>query len=165
VSVETWLPAMAIGMGGTLTIDLWALLLRRVFGVKSLDYCLLGRWMLHMSEGTFRHTNIGTATPKRYECPMGWMVHYSIGAAFALAFVWIVGTGWLVQPALLPALAFGVVTVLVPFFVMQPALGLGIASSRAPHPWGARLRSLATHAVFGLGLWMWALILWNAGYN
>src|SRR4051812_6187825 len=33
-----------LGVGATLAIDLWALLLRRGFGIRSLDYCLLGRW-------------------------------------------------------------------------------------------------------------------------
>ena len=59
----------------------------------------------------------------------------------------------------LAALAFGIVTVLVPFLTLQPALGLGIASANAPHPWKARLRSLATHAVFGAGLWVWAWVV------
>jgi hypothetical protein len=42
---------------------------------------------------------------------------------------------------------------------MQPGLGLGIAASRTPQPNVARLRSLATHAVFGLGLYAAAAIL------
>jgi hypothetical protein len=36
---------------------------------------------------------------------------------------------------------------------MQPGMGLGIAASRAPDPRAARLRSLTTHAIFGLGLY------------
>ena len=150
--------AVAIGLGATVTIDLWALLLRRAFGVASLDYCLLGRWILHMPEGTFAHASIGKAAAKRYECPTGWVAHYSIGALFGVVFVLLVGGAWLARPTLVPALAFGVVTVLVPYFVMQPALGLGIASSRAPRPAAARLRSLMTHAVFGTGLWISAIL-------
>jgi hypothetical protein len=44
--------------------------------------------------------------------------------------------------------------VLFPFFVMQPALGAGIAASKTPSPAQARLRSVATHAVFGIGLYL-----------
>jgi hypothetical protein len=40
---------------------------------------------------------------------------------------------------------------------MQPSLGLGIAASRTPKPTRARLKSLATHAVFGLGLYVCAM--------
>jgi hypothetical protein len=36
---------------------------------------------------------------------------------------------------------------------MQPGMGLGIAARRAPNPTAARMRSLTTHAVFGIGLY------------
>jgi len=57
-----------------------------------------------------------------------------------------------------PALAVGIGTVAAPFFLMQPGMGAGIAASRTPRPNAARLQSLLTHAVFGLGLYVsaWA---------
>lgn len=66
---------------------------------------------------------------------------------------------WLAQPTVSPALLYGVGTVVFPFFIMQPSLGFGIASSRAPNPTYARLKSLVTHGVFGVGLYLWALAL------
>jgi hypothetical protein len=62
---------------------------------------------------------------------------------------------------LLPALAVGVATVVVPLFVMQPAMGAGFAASRTPTPLKNCLRSLATHAVFGVGMYL-AGALWQA---
>lgn len=152
------LPAILIGLGATLTIDVWALLLRRVFAVRSLDYRLLGRWVLHMPR-TFVHANIASAESKPHERAVGWTAHYSIGAAFGVTFVAIVGDAWLGRPTLLPALVFGVVTVLVPWFTLQPAFGLGVASAKAPNPTRARLKSLMTHTVFGLGLWAVARLM------
>jgi hypothetical protein len=151
--------AVAIGLGATLSIDLWASFLRRGFGIASLSYCLLGRWVLHMSHGRFAHARITAVPSKRHECPVGWTAHYLIGTTLALLFVSLAATGWLEHPTLFPALAFGVATVLVPFFTIQPAFGLGIASSKAPHPWRARLKSVMTHTVFGLGLWLFASLL------
>jgi len=151
--------AMLAGLGATLLIDLWALLLRRGFAVPSLDYRLLGRWLLHMPGGIFVHRSIAAAPPKPHERALGWVAHYLIGTTFAVAFVLLASPRWLERPTPLPALAFGVATVLVPLFVMQPALGLGVASSRTAHPAGARLKSLATHTVFGAGLYLWALPL------
>ena len=153
------LGAVLVGLGATLVIDLWALLLRRGFGIPSLNYCLLGRWLLHMPSGNFRHPNIAAATPKRHECATGWTAHYLIGTGFAIVFVSLSSATWLERPTLLPALAFGVTTTLVPFFVMQPSLGLGIAASKTPNPGRARLKSLMTHTVFGAGLYIWALVL------
>jgi hypothetical protein len=68
-------------------------------------------------------------------------------------------SGWIERPTLLPALILGIAAVAVPFFTMQPAFGLGIAASRTPSPNSMRLKSLTTHAVFGLGLYCSAYLL------
>jgi len=151
------LSAVATGIGATLAMDLWNLFLKRTFNIPSLNYCLLGRWLRHMPGGTFRHASIAAASPKPFECPVGWIAHYSIGIVFALVFVGIMSTDWLARPTLRPALLFGIVTVAFPFFIMQPSLGLGIASSKASNPTQARLKSLATHTVFGVGLYVCGL--------
>lgn len=148
-----------IGIGATLCIDLWAIVLRRGFGIRSLDYCMLGRWLLHMPAGRFVHDGIAKAAAKAHECTLGWVAHYSIGIAFAVLFLLIAPTEWLQHPTILPALAFGIATVAVPFFTMQPAFGLGFAASRSPNPAAARLKSLATHTIFGAGLFVTAWTL------
>ena len=93
------------------------------------------------------------------EGAIGWTAHYAIGIAFASVLVLVCGESWVRQPSLVPALALGVLTVAAPFLLMQPAMGFGIASSRAPRPGAARLRSLATHAAFGVSLFAAAWIL------
>ncbi len=151
------LAAIVVGLGATLFMDLWALFMRRAFGVHRADYCLVGRWLCHMPAGVFRHASIANAAPKRFECAVGWIAHYAIGALYALAFVAIVSSAWLDAPRLWPALAFGLVTIAAPFLVMQPAFGLGIAAAKAPSPLQARLRSVMAHASFGIGLYLAAL--------
>ncbi len=151
------LGAIATGLGATLVLDAWALLLRRCFNIASLNYCLLGRWLRYFPEGTFTHTSIAAAPHKRFECSVGWVAHYLIGVSFALAFVLLAGSRWLQRPTLMPALLFGIVTVAVPFLIMQPCFGLGVAASKTANPSQARLRSLMTHAVFGVGLYFSAL--------
>lgn len=151
------LGAVAIGIGATLLMDLWNLFLRRSFSIPSLSYCVLGRWLRHMPEGTLRHRNINAAEQKSYECAVGWIAHYSIGVWFALAFVALTSGEWLARPTLLPAVLYGIVTVVFPFFLMQPSFGLGIAASRTPKPRQARMKSLATHTAFGVGLYLSAL--------
>lgn len=66
---------------------------------------------------------------------------------------------WLQSPVIAPALLFGAVSVLTPFLILQPGLGAGIAASRTPKPNVARARSLVTHLMFGLGLYLSALAL------
>lgn len=156
------LGAVLVGLGATLVMDLWNLLLKRAFGIPSLSFCLLGRWLLHMAGGTFRHASIAAASPKPRECAVGWLAHYSIGTVFALMFVALAPDGWWARPTLLPALCYGIVTVVFPYFLLQPAFGLGVAAARTPHPARARLKSLATHSVFGIGLYLCALALSQA---
>lgn len=144
--------AAAIGIGATLFMDLWNLFLKRAFSIPSLNYCLLGRWLRHMPGGTFRHVSITAAQQKSFECMVGWSAHYTIGVVFALVFIVLTSGDWLARPTLLPALLYGVGTVVFPFFIMQPSLGLGIAASRTPKPAQARVKSLVTHTVFGVGL-------------
>jgi hypothetical protein len=50
-------------------------------------------------------------------------------------------------------LIVGLGSVAAPFLLMQPGMGAGIAASRTPRPTAARLRSLVTHGIFGLGLY------------
>jgi hypothetical protein len=149
--------AIAIGVGATLLMDIWNLFLKRAFGIPSLNYCLLGRWLRHMPDGTFRHPNINGAKQKPFECAVGWIAHYTIGVVFALVFVGLASREWLWRPTLPLALLYGIATAVFPFFILQPSLGLGVAASRTPKPVQARLKSLVTHTVFGVGLYLSAL--------
>jgi hypothetical protein len=57
--------AILVGLGATLVMDLWALFLRRVFDIPSLNYCLLGRWLRTIPEGMIVHDSIAAAPEKR----------------------------------------------------------------------------------------------------
>ena len=148
-----------MGLGATLTFDLWALFLKYAFRITPSNFCLVGRWIRYLPEGIVRHSNIGTAPQKSRECLVGWIAHYMTGLTFAIVFVAFVGSNWLQHPTLIPALIFGIVTVLAPFFIMQPAFGLGIAASKTSNPTEARVRSLMNHIVFGIGLYLFALLV------
>ncbi|MEK1907488.1 MAG: DUF2938 domain-containing protein [Pseudomonas sp.] len=159
MTVEMIVQAALLGIGATLVMDLWALLRRRVFGVASLDYALVGRWLGHMREGRFRHVAIGKASPVRGERALGWAFHYLTGLVFAGVFVLLAGSQWLQQPTPLPALLFGGLTVAAPLLLMQPGFGMGIAAARTANPRQVRLRALLTHLVFGMGLYLTGLLL------
>lgn len=149
--------AVAIGIGATLVMDLWNLFLKLIFSIPSLSYCLLGRWLRHIPKGSFRHASITAAPQKTFECTVGWVAHYTIGVIFAIVFVILTSGDWFAKPTLAPALLYGIGTVVFPFFIMQPSFGLGIAASRTPKPMRSRLKSLVTHTVFGVGLYVCAI--------
>ncbi|PAU58494.1 DUF2938 domain-containing protein [Pseudomonas indica] len=151
-----------IGIGATAVMDLWLSLLKRL-GVQTLNIAFIGRWVGHLFRGRFAHAAIAKAQPIPAERALGWLAHYVIGIAFAGLLVAISGMNWVADPTLLPAVLIGMGTVVAPLFLMQPAMGAGFAASRTPTPLKNCLRSLANHTVFGLGLFIAALLIdWTA---
>lgn len=146
--------AIAIGVGATLVMDVWMFLRRRLFGIPALDYALVGRWFAYLPRGKFRHTPIAASPPVSGERAVGLVAHYVSGVVFAGFLLAVCGVGWIDQPTLGPALVVGIGSVAAPFLLMQPGMGMGVAARLAPRPALARLNSLLTHAVFGVGLYM-----------
>jgi len=93
------------------------------------------------------------------ERALGWLAHYGVGVVFAVLLVSAAGAEWLSQPTLIPALLAGIGTVVAPLLVVQPAMGAGFFASRSASPLRSCLRSLATHAVFGSGLYLTAVVI------
>ena len=57
--------ALLIGAGATALIDAWALARKRLLGIPSLDYALVGRWLAYLARGRFRHERIAASQPVR----------------------------------------------------------------------------------------------------
>ena len=150
--------AMLLGIGATACMDAWLLLLKRL-GVPTLNFAFIGRWVGHLLHGRIAHAAIAKSAPVRGELAWGWLTHYAVGVAFAGVLLALQGAAWVHSPTLLPALAVGMGTVAAPLLVMQPAMGSGFAASRTPTPLKNCLRSLANHTVFGLGLYLSALVI------
>ena len=145
--------ALLIGVGATAVMDIWGVARKSLLGVPAPDYGLVGRWLAYLPRGRFRHDRIAATPPIQGERLIGWTAHYLIGIAFAALLLAIWGLDWVRHPTIGPALIVGIGTVAAPFLVMQPGMGAGIAASRTPRPAAARIQSLVTHAIFGLGLY------------
>ena len=155
-----WLDALAIGVGATAVMDVWAVALKRFWCIPSLNLAMVGRWLGHLPRGTVTHANIAQAAPVRDEAILGWSAHYVIGVLFAAVLLALAGQEWVRQPTFAPALLAGLVSVAAPFCILQPGMGAGLAASKTPHPGAARLRSLMAHTAFGIGLYL-AALLWS----
>jgi hypothetical protein len=159
MAVEFLTRGVLMGVGAAALMDAWALLLRRAFNIGGLDYAMLGRWIGHFPRRRFFHERIASADRIRGERPLGWVAHYSIGIAFAFLLLAIWRLDWARSPTIWPPMLVGLGTIVAPWFVMQPGMGAGIAASRTPNPRAARLRNLATHTVYGIGLYVSAVAL------
>jgi len=154
-SWELMIDVLVAGVLATALMDAWSALLRRI-GVATLDYALVGRWLGHMLHGQWRHAAIARAAPVRNERLTGWVAHYLLGIGYVAGLVALTGPEWLLHPSLAAALAFGLLSMVVPWCVLQPALGAGFFASRTPRPWHARVQTVATHSVFGMGMYLGA---------
>lgn len=147
------LNAILIGVGATAFMDVASVLRTRLLGTPLPDYALVGRWIAHAARGRVVHDAIAKSAPVKGEALIGWIAHYAIGIGYA-ALLLLIRPNWADQPTLTHAMLVGIGTVLAPFLIMQPGMGAGFFASRTPDPNAVRLRSLITHAIFGLGLYV-----------
>jgi hypothetical protein len=148
-----------IGIGATVLMDIWAIVLYRVFGQPKANWAPAGRWFWHLGRGKVFHENIADAEPYAKELALGWIGHYAVGILYGLILAFIVGPAWFVAPTFLPAWILGIVTVGAGWFLMQPGLGLGWAASRTPNPAKVRALNLVAHTIFAAGLYGSALLI------
>jgi hypothetical protein len=152
-------PGVIIGTGATVAMDLWAIVLTKVFGQPKANWAPVGRWFYHLKNGMVFHDTIADAAPYRHELALGWISHYAVGILYGVVLVLMMGPTWLAAPSFLPAWIWGIVTVAAGWFLLQPGLGIGWAASKTPNPNKVRAMNLIAHTVFGLGLWITALVI------
>jgi hypothetical protein len=152
------LKVIIIGIGATLIVDVWGYFLG-LFNIKSLDYRFLGRWIGNFPKGVFFHKNIINTKSVKGELFIGWIAHYLIGINLSFLPYVFYGNEWIENPRIYTGVIFGLVTLVAPLLIMQPAFGFGIASSKLSEPNRRRFKSFLTHLVYGLGLYLTALLI------
>jgi hypothetical protein len=155
--LDVFLRAVAIGIGATVLMDLWAIFLNKVFAQAKPNWAPVGRWVWHLREKVF-HDDIGQAAPYRHELALGWAFHYLVGIVYGIILVALAGAAWLAAPTFLPAFILGIVTVGAGWFLLAPGMGAGWAASKRPNPMQIRALNLVSHTVFALGLYGTALL-------
>ncbi|MFP3543592.1 DUF2938 domain-containing protein [Rhizobium sp. SIMBA_035] len=150
---------IVIGIGATVLMDIWAIVLHRFFGQSAANWAPVGRWFYHLKNGKVFHDSIANAAPYEHELALGWISHYVTGIVYGLALAIIMGPAWLAEPTFIPAWILGIVTVGAGWFLLQPGLGIGWAASKTPNPAKARAMNLIAHTVFAIGLYGTALLI------
>lgn len=158
-TIEVMITAVLVGIAGTAILDLFSLLMERLFGVPATNWRMVGRWLGHMLAGRFVQPNLKQAEPISSEHAIGWIFHYVVGAGYGPLLVALWGADWLRAPEFTAPMILVLVLLVLPFFVMMPAMGLGIAGARTPNPTVTRLKSVLGHSVFGIGMYLAALML------
>lgn len=151
--------SVAIGVGATVAMDIWAIVLAKATGQGMPNWAPVGRWFYHLRDGKVFHDDINAARPYDHELALGWIGHYAVGILYGILLVVFTGAGWLAAPTFLPAWIWGIVTVGAGWFLLQPGLGIGWAASKLPNPNKVRFFNLVAHTVFALGMYGTALVI------
>lgn len=157
--IDTIFIGALMGIGGTVAMDIWAVILWKLFGEGAPNWAPVGRWTYHLKNGKVFHDSIGKAAPYAGEQALGWAFHYFVGIVYGIVLAFFMGGAWLASPTFLPAFIWGIVTIAAGWFLLQPGLGLGWAASKVPNPMKARAMGLVAHTIFALGMWGVALAL------
>jgi len=166
IGLEFLIKAALIGIGGTIVLDLWALLMARVLKMPATNWPMVGRWIGNMPRGQFAHETMAKARPVEGEAAIGWIAHYLIGIGYGLLLLAFWGQAWLLEPTVLPPMILSWALLVAPYFIMMPGMGAGIAGAKTPRPAVTRIKSVIGHSIFGLGMYVTALALtafWPSG--
>jgi len=147
-----------LGLLATALFDVW-MRLQKQLGGRSLNFAYLGRWIGHFKHLKFMHVQIGQAPAVAHEWLLGVLGHYAIGILIAVILLLAGGSQWMLHPDIGIALMVGMLTVVFPLFIMQPGMGAGIASSNTSQPCMNSLKSLLNHTLFGLCLYVAAVLM------
>lgn len=157
--MEMLLAGIAMGIGGTLAMDVWAWVLARTGVAPFPNWAMPGRWLAHVFRGRIFHDDIGQTEAVQGEQKLGWAFHYGVGIAYGVIFLILAGAEWLVEPVFFPLWVFAILTIAAGWFLLQPGMGLGWAASRTPNPWKVRVLGLVAHTVFAIGMYSAALAI------
>lgn len=141
-----------MGVGGTLTMDVWAKMLNRFAKQPLPNWAMPGRWFGHVFRGKVFHDAIGDAPEVPGELALGWGLHYGVGILYGLFFAVLAGPEWLAAPTFLPVWIFSLLTIAAGWFLLQPGMGLGWAGSKTPNPTKTRVMGLLAHTMFAFGM-------------
>ena len=73
--MELLFKGIVIGIGATVLMDLWAILLWKGFGQSRPNWAPVGRWFGHLPKGTVFHDNIARSAEIPNENADGWIGH------------------------------------------------------------------------------------------
>ena len=153
------LSGVLAGVAGTVTMDVLAIVSRKVGLATGAKGQWVGRWYLGMAQGRFVHADIATLPAQPGETRAALVGHYMIGITLAVFYVF--GAEWVgVSPAsFVVAIGYGLGTCVFPWFLVFPAMGFGVFGRKGPPELKVFRASVLNHLGYGLGLWWVANVL------
>ncbi|MBT0729888.1 DUF2938 family protein [Rosenbergiella nectarea] len=155
--------SLVVGIGSTLVLDLWGMLLFKLKGTAPTDWGNVGRWLLGLRQGTWVAIQQDTRPPSAVEKLSGWTFYYLVGVAYAVILVIGWGMPFIQAPTLLPFILVGIVlSSIAGLMLFMPAMGAGFCGRKIPNRGAAIIMMVIAHTVFALGQYGFALLYASA---
>ncbi|SEQ81713.1 Protein of unknown function [Rosenbergiella nectarea] len=155
--------SLVVGIGSTLVLDLWGMLLFKLKGTTPTDWGSVGRWLLGLRQGAWVAIQQDTRPPSAVEKISGWTFHYLVGVAYAVILVIGWGMPFIQAPTLLPIILVGIVlSSIAGLMLFMPAMGAGFCGRKIPNRGAAIIMMIIAHTVFALGQYSFTLLYANA---
>jgi hypothetical protein len=159
-SVSAFLSMVVVGCLSVAVLDLWQRLAHRLGGLPPTNWAVVGRWLLMLlRQGILFNTELAQAPPLPRERLIGWVFHYIIGVVYVWIYVTLWQPNWGLDNPLADGLLFGAVSAVVPWLFFMPATGAGLFGSCTPRPVFVSLSALVVHAIFGVAIGVFSVLL------
>ena len=153
--------AVGMGIAATFLMDFFGGLLVKSGVVRQrMKPTYVGRWVLYMFRGVFRHDDIDSSPALKRELQTSLVAHYLIGIGLAGIYLLLEGIIWTTPDSILPPLLFGIATTILPWFWLFPSFGFGFLASKREHRTDYLVTSTVNHLMFGVGLTLWMVFLY-----
>lgn len=151
--------SLVVGIGSTLVLDLWGLILFKLKGMTPTDWGSVGRWLLGLRQGKWVATQGDNRPPSVVEKVSGWTFHYLVGIAYAVIVVIGWGMPFIDTPTFPPLFLVGIVlSSIAGLTLFMPAMGAGFCGRKIPNQANAILMMLIAHTIFALGQYGFAVL-------
>lgn len=142
---------LMVGIGATVVLDLWALVLRHTLGIAGANWGIVGRWLMGLGSGNLIYRGTDLRPPTPVEKALGWTFHYLVGLGYAALYPLVWGAAFLSAPKVLPVVLVGLVmSTLAGLVVLTPGLGGGLFARKTPDQGRRIALSLVNHSVFAV---------------
>jgi len=139
-----------VGIGSTIVLDVWVLIVEKILKIPPTNWGLVGRWLIGIPRG-FLVLNSDTS-PSVVEKVVGWLFHYIIGIAYAVLLLLYAGQGFIESPTVLPIFVIGLcLSTLAGLVILMPGLGAGWFGRKLPNQGSMIIYLLVAHLIFSAG--------------
>ncbi len=148
-----------VGVGSTLVLDLWVLLVEKVLGIPPTNWGVVGRWLKGIAAGRFVADTTDDSKITLTEKSLGWCFHYIIGVVYAALILIIYGVEFISNPTLAPVIVVGVVlSTIAGLGILMPALGAGFFGRLLPNKAATYVYLVVAHAIFAGGQFAFSVL-------